>query len=254
MNAATAAGLVFVAVSAAGGAGLALRYRLPEASLDTASHDVVRLVAGFLAMLSALVLGLLVASAKSNYDERNSQLHRIAADVVTLDRTLARYGDGARQTRGVLRSALIQVLSERAVGDRPSERGLVEPIRDRRLLGLEDRIQELAAQDDAQRAARGRAVQLAEGIATTRVLMTQDLGGAIPTPFLAVLISWLSAMFLSFGLFARANATVVVALLIGSAAVASAVFLILELDRPLDGLMRLSTEPLRHAVEIIASP
>jgi hypothetical protein len=254
MDAGAAAGLVFVTVSAAAGTGLALRHRLSEDTLDAASHDVVRLVASFLATLSALVLGLLVASAKTNYDERSSQLHRIAADVVTLDRTLARYGDGARQTRGVLRSALSEALSERVVGDRPSERGLAEPIRDRRLLGLADRIQGLAAQDDAQRATRDRAVQIAEGIATTRVMMIQDPGGAIPIPFLVVLVSWLSAMFLSFGLFARVNVTVGGALLLGAMAVASAVFLILELDRPLDGLMRLSTEPLRHAVETISSP
>ena len=211
----------------------------------------MRLVAGFVAALAALVLGLLVASAKANFDERSGQLHRIAADVVALDRALARYGEGAQEARAVLRAVLADEFDRLSADNRLRGTGLELPVRDARLLGFQDRLQALAPQTEGQRAARDRAAQLAEGIAATRVLMTQDPGGSIPAPFLVVLGSWLAAMFASFGLFARANATVVAALLAGAASVAGAVFLILELDRPLDGLMRLSTEPLRHTVEVV---
>ncbi|MBV9653124.1 MAG: hypothetical protein JOZ42_01035 [Acetobacteraceae bacterium] len=225
---------------------MALSRRLPGHHLETDSRDAVRLVAGFVAALAALVLGLLVASAKANYDERSGQLHRIAADVVALDRTLAHYGEGAREIRAVLRSALVDEFNRLSAGS-----PLEGPVQDVRLLGFYDRLQALAPQNEGQRVARDRATQLAEGIAATRVLMTQDPGGSIPPPFLLVLGFWLAAMFASFGLFARANATVVASLLLGAASVAGAVFLILELDRPLDGLMRLSMEPLRHAVETV---
>ena len=252
MGALTTAGAVLAATAGAGLAGLALGRRLPGHHLDEGSRDAVRLVASFVAALAALVLGLLVASAKANFDERNGQLHRIAADVVALDRALARYGEGAREARAVLRSALIDEFDRLSEGNRlRGTAGLVQPVQDVRLLGFQDRLQALAPQTEGQRAARDRAAQLAEGIAATRVLMTQDPGGSIPSPFLLVLGSWLVVMFASFGLFARANATVVAALLAGAASVAGAVFLILELDRPLDGVMRLSTEPLRHAVEAV---
>ncbi len=251
MGALIAAGIVFAATAGAGLAGLALGRRLPGHHLDTDSRDAVRLVAGFLAALAALVLGLLVASAKANYEERNGQLHRIAADVVSLDRALARYGEGAREARAVLRSALADEFARLSEGNRLRGTGLEQPVQDARVVGFYDRLQALAPQTEGQRAARDRAAQLAEGIAATRVLMTQDTGGSIPSPFLLVLGFWLAAMFASFGLFARANATVVAALLAGAASVAGAVFLILELDRPLDGLMRLSTEPIRHAVEMV---
>ena len=242
---------VFGCIGGAGLAGLAVGRRLPDHHLDTASRDVVRLVASFLAAMAALVLGLLVASAKSNYDERNGQLRHIAADVVALDRALASYGEEARDARAVLRSSLADEYARLSESDRLRGTGLDVPVRDVRVLGFQDRIQALAPRTEAQRAARDRAAEAAERIAATRVLLTQDPGGSIPLPFLLVLGSWLAVMFASFGLFARANATVVTALLAGAASAAGAVFMILELDRPLDGLMRLSTEPLHHALDIV---
>ena len=252
MGALTAAAAVFAAVSGAGLAGLALGPRLPGHHLDAASRDAVRLVAGFLAALVALVLGLLVASAKANYDERNGQFHRIAADVVALDRALARYGEGAAEARAVLRSVLADEYGRFSAGGRLlGGADLQRPVQDVRLLGFHDRLLALEPRTESQRVARDRAAQLTESIAAARVLMTQDPGGSVPAPFLLVLGFWVAAMFASFGLFARANATVVAALLAGAASVAGAVFLILELDHPLEGVLRLSTEPLRRALEAV---
>ena len=63
-----------------------------------------------------------------------------------------------------------------------------------------------------------------------------------------MLVFWVSVLFLGFGLFARFNATVTVALLVGALSVAGAIFLILELSEPYHGLMRISDEPLRNAM------
>jgi hypothetical protein len=251
MGTLTTAIIVFVVTAGAGLTSLTLGQRLPNHHLDADSRDTVRLVASFIAALAALVLGLLVASAKANYDERSGQMHHIAADIVALDRALAQYGSGAREARAILRAALIDELGRLSSGNRLSGSGLVGPVQDTRLLTFLERIQALAPQTPGQAAARDRASQVAESIATTRVLLTQDPGGSIPSPFLLVLGFWLVVMFASFGLFARSNAIVVTALLAGATSVAGAIFLILELDRPLDGLMRLSTEPLRHAVETV---
>jgi hypothetical protein len=241
-----------VAVTATAGlAGLALGKRLPAHHLDQESRDAVRLVASFLAALSALVLGLLIAAAKDNYEERNGQLHRIAADVVSLDRALARFGQGAEDARALLHAVMADEYARYSEGGQLRGAALEQANRDGRLPEFYDRVQTLAPHTDVQRAARDRAAQLIESIATLRVLLTQDLGGSIPVVFLLVLGFWMAIIFASFGLFVRANATVIAALLAGAASVGAAVFLILELDRPLTGLMRLSTEPLRHAVEMI---
>lgn len=111
-----------------------------------------------------------------------------------------------------------------------------------------DQVTAIAPRTEAGRIYRDRAERLTENIAATRVLLTQDVRGSIPSPFLVILCFWPAMMFAGFGLFAKPNATVVSALLLGAVAVSGAVFLILELDRPLDGIMRLSTEPLRHAI------
>src|SRR5438874_9876491 len=93
-----------------------------------------------------------------------------------------------------------------------------------------------------------RAVQETESIAQSRLLMFEQLGGSISWPFLTVLIFWICVLFLGFGLFARFNTTVTVALLVGAVSVAGAIFLILELSDPYRGLMRISDEPLRDTM------
>lgn len=78
--------------------------------------------------------------------------------------------------------------------------------------------------------------------------MLEQINSSIPWPFLSVLVFWISVLFAGFGLFARANATVIVAFLIGALSVSSAIFLILELDRPYSGVMRISGVPLQNAL------
>jgi len=103
--------------------------------------------------------------------------------------------------------------------------------------------------EEARRLLReGVAAEVGASIVRTRMLMLEQLGGSLPPPFLAVLAFWLSMLFLGFGLMTRPNATVAAAMLIGAASVSGALFLVLELDRPYDGLMRLSDEPLRAAL------
>ena len=95
---------------------------------------------------------------------------------------------------------------------------------------------------------QSRAIQQADSITQARTLMFEQLGGSIPWPFLTVLILWICMLFLGFGLFSSPNPTVTVALLAGALSVACAIFLILEMNDPYRGLMRISDEPLRDAL------
>lgn len=237
---------IFVVVGGAALAGLLLGRRLPRHHMDEQSRDVVRTVAGFLSTLSALVLGLLLASAKANFDEHSAELHRIAGDVLALDRALAHYGPDAAPTRTVLRDAMTAEVG-RLAHDARGAAGLNQPVQAPGLRTFYYLIEALPGRTEEERAARDHAAQLADGIVATRTLMVQDTTGSIPAPFLLILVFWLAALFASFGLFARANATVATTLLVGAASVTAAMFLILQLDHPLAGLMRLSIEPLRQA-------
>jgi hypothetical protein len=106
---------------------------------------------------------------------------------------------------------------------------------------------ELTSGNGGQRAMQTRAIQIWIDLAQTRVLFAQT-DSAIPMPFLAVLVFWLAATFLSFGLFARPNSTIVSAFFVCALSAASAIFLILELGQPFSGLMEISSAPLSNAL------
>jgi hypothetical protein len=92
------------------------------------------------------------------------------------------------------------------------------------------------------------ALDLAEELLQTRWLGTESVGVSIPLPFLVVLTFWLIIIFASFGLFAPRNATVLTSLFVCALSVAAAVFLVLEMDEPFDGVLTVSSEPMRYAL------
>jgi hypothetical protein len=105
----------------------------------------------------------------------------------------------------------------------------------------------LKPKNDAQRALQARALDLAEKLLEARWIVGAGSGTTIPVPFLAVLVSWFTITFVSFGLFAPRNSLVVMVLLMCALSVGSAVFLVLEMAGPFDGLLRVSGEPLHYA-------
>ena len=88
--------------------GMVLHIKLPDHHLDPDSRDVVKLVMGLIATISALVLSLLIASASSSYDRQSNELKALSANILLLDRTLKFYGPGAKEARDGLREAIVQ--------------------------------------------------------------------------------------------------------------------------------------------------
>src|SRR5215472_1413485 len=240
------AALVFGVLSLASLLGFVLRRWLPEQHVGDGTKDVVRLVMGLVATMSALVLGLLIASAKSTYDTQRGALVQLSTEIVQLDRLLAVYGPETLPAR-----ARFHAVVERAV-DRiwPSDQAPAATLPGNANLPVDlyTLISNLDAQTDGQRFAKAHALQIAADLSRTRVLMYAESGSSIPLPFLLVLVFWLVILFVSFGLFAPANPTVMAVLLVGSLSVSGAIFLILELDHPFEGVMHLSSVPLRGAL------
>jgi hypothetical protein len=228
--------------------GMLLRRILPERHLTADSKDVVKLGMGLIATMSALVLGLLIASAKGSYDTQRSEVTQMSADIVQLDRVLAHYGPQAKEARdherGVVMDVLMTIWSDRAFH---SEKLDSRSLRAEADHFYED-IQKLAPQNDFQRTLQSQAMQISAEVGRIRSLLLEQTGGSIPMPFLVVLIFWLAMIFVSFGLFAPPNSTVVAVLCVCALSVAGAIFLILELDRPFEGLLRISSEPVRNAL------
>ena len=232
--------------------GMALRKWLPEHHLSEDSRDVVKMGTGVVATLAALVLGLLIASAKGNFDTMNKGLVEASSKVILLDRIMAQYGPETQEIRGQLRSNLAAAIDQMWAEDGTSQS-------EKRVLdskaGLEtvqDKLRLLSPKNETQRGHQSRALQVSAEIIESRwLLIEQHAQSSLPVPFFVMLVSWLVIIFFCFSLLAPRNATVIVVLLICALSASGALYLILELDRPYGGLITISDAPLREALSYL---
>lgn len=243
--------IVFVCVFGAVLVGLWLRRVLPEGHLNDESREVIKVVTGMIATVSAMVLGLLVASAKTSYDTINDEFRQTATQVVLIDRVLAQYGPETKPVRDVLRRAYSKTIDQIFSNDAAERARLMSSAARDSVEDVESMIRQLTPTRDAQRDLQSRAQQLTGDLARTRWLLVARAGSSLSAPLLVVLVSWLAAIFASFGLFAPRNATALTALFIGALAVSTAIFIIEELDRPLSGVLRMSPAPMRNALDVL---
>jgi len=248
MSAIAIAGVVFACVFGSALLGLFLRALLPEHHLSQESKDVVKLAMGLIATMAALVLGLMTASAKSSFDLQNEETVHTAANIIRLDRALARYGPETKELRDLLKRVVAFRIRLTWPEDGSAPGNLDSPEMTRATEGLEDKIRELSPRNDVQREFQSRALQISGDVLGTRWLRMAQLSSSVPLLFLVVLTFWLSILFGTFGLFAPHNATVIAALVLCAVAVSGSIFLILEMHRPLDGLMKISPAPMRYAL------
>jgi hypothetical protein len=246
----TLAGLVVFLCTFVGALlGMRLRSRLPADHIDSDSRDTVKLGVGLIATMTALVLGLVTASAKSTFDGVDRAVRETAIEILTLDRLLARYGSETAEVRDGLQRALksrVEALWPEGSAGAPN----LEAIRAGAgpgIEGLADAIVRLQPRDDSQRFLKSRAFDMSEALLKTRWLALAATQSSVPLPFLVILVFWLTITFASFGLFAPRNGTVIAVLLVCALSVGSAVFLVLEMDGPFEGLIKVSAEPLRSA-------
>jgi hypothetical protein len=240
--------IVFVCIFGGSLLGMLLRSRLPESHLSPDSKDLMKLAMGVLGTMSALVLALLINSAKGTFDTQRGEVTRMAADFVELDRVLARYGPQTRDARGLLRHTLITGIDEIWPKDRYQAAHWDSTAARASANRFMENVQQLKPGDDYQRSLEAQAMQISADLAATHSLLLEQTQGSIPMPFLLILVFWLAVIFIGFGLFAPANLTVAGALLLSSLSIATAIFLVLELDRPFEGFMRISDTPMRNAV------
>jgi hypothetical protein len=225
--------------------GMALRAVLPQNELSADSREVVKLGVGLIATMAALVLGLLIASAKSSFDTQNAELTEMSSKVVLLDRVLAHYGPDAKESRDILRSTVVDALNSVSLKDAGSPGRFGSSANGEVLY---DKIQGLSPKDDVQRSIQAQALNIMVGLGQTRWLVAAQRGNSVSVPMLVVLVAWLTIIFISFGLFAPLNMTVLVSLFVSALSVSGAIFLILEMYSPYAGLIHVSAAPLRAAL------
>jgi len=250
MNTTLTALVVFGCLVGAVLVGRGLRRMLPQEHLSADSRDVIKLAIGLVATMSALVLGLLVSSAKGSYDTERSEVIQMAAKVAFIDRLLAIYGPEAAEARvrfhDAVNEAVQQMWPEEA--RRPAQLA-PNPQAGNVVYGV---IQALSPHDDAQRKLKEQAISVGIDIGQLRSLLAAQSVPSISTPMLIVLVLWLAIIFLGFSTLAPPNVTAIFALIVSAVAVSGAIFLILELDQPFGGVIRISSEPMVNALSQIA--
>ena len=248
MSTLSIAAIVFACVFGGALFGMFLGAVLPKHHLSPDARDVIKVAMAMIATLAALVLGLLTASAKSSLDEKESQLRSAAAQVVLLDRTMAAYGEETQEARDLLE----QIVAARIRQIWPEEDATVTPGAIGRGSGIE--AVDLSPQTDAQRWLQSTALETSGSIAAARWVVLQEIGSSVQWPFMAILVFWLAIIFASFGLFAPRNTSVAVTLFVAALSVAGSIYLILAMDQPYSGPIKISSAPLRTVLEQLGQP
>jgi hypothetical protein len=238
--------IVFACVFGGALLGIFLHSLLKTDHLSPESKESVRLGMALVATTVALVLGLLIASAKSFYDTGNTEMTQLAADAVLMDRILAHYGPETQEVRAQLRGSVARLVDIDAAQNSNAKTRFDPKAEEQD--ALYTKIQQLSPGNENQRRLQSQALEVATQIGHTRWLMFEQKATPMPTLLLAMLVFWLTTLFISFGMFVRPNVVVVTSLLISALALTGAIFLILEMYHPYGGLIQVSDAPLRAAL------
>jgi hypothetical protein len=228
--------------------GMFLGKILPDQHLSTDSRDAIRIVMAMLATLSAVVLGLLTGSSMTSLGEKEGELRSAGVQFIVLDRTLAEYGPETAKTRVLLKQVLAERISQIwPEEDQPvslsalsSGAGIILVQRD---------IFALSPQTEEQRWLRSNALESTNKIAESRWTTIEQIGSRFPWAFFIIVVAWLAVIFASFGLFAPRNASMTAALLIAALALAVPIFMMLEMDQPYGGSVKIPSTSLRVALD-----
>lgn len=247
MNSILVSSIIFACIFAAAIIGMVVR--VPEDHVGADAKEVVRLAIALVSTMAALVLGMLVSSAKTSYDATKNQIAQMSSDVVAIDRLLGRYGPETGELRVEFRQ-LVEFGLDRIWPSEANRRADLRPADVAN--ALVDQLEALTPKNERQTASRTQAISMVYALRETQwMLFLKTEQKPIPIPLLAVLVCWLAAIFLSFGLFAAPNTTSVTTLAVSALAVSAALFIIMEMYTPFSGVLRISPAPILDALSVM---
>lgn len=240
----------FAAILGGALVGAQARDRLPKQHLTDETKSLVSVSTGVVAMVAALVLGLLISNANTKFTQLGGEVTALSAEILRLDHILRRYGADAEPAREIL----MQYAERKSVDLFPESPGDVRvsnPSTYELLQRLEDKLLSLKPANSRDQWWLSQGLMLAGKIGDARWLIAQQIGQGTPKAFVALLVFWLALLFASFGLFSPPNMTSAITLILCALAVAGAVAIFLELEQGFGGIVRISPAPMRQAVETL---
>ncbi len=221
---------------------------LPDSHLGADARDVIKLGMALIATLVALVLGLMIATAKGTYDAQNAGVRQLSANVLLVDRSLAEYGPDTQHPRELLRQAAELMLHHLWPADGSAAVSLAPGEARAQMSEFLREITQLSPENEEQQYLKNQVLRITLDLAQARFQMYVQGTSELPLPFLAIVVLWLIILFAGYGLIAARNPTVLAFLLACTLSVSGAVFLIEELANPFEGLIRISSAPLREVI------
>ena len=244
---------VALAVFVGGAVGLLLQRILPEKFTTGGPRDMIGAVVGLLTLLSALVLGLLIWTAYGVYGGQNVALQTLAAKVLQLDLALADYGPDATPLRAQVRQNLGKTIDE-IWGANESDSSFVAQNFSAAVESLRNRdkaLAELHPSTDAEKQALAAATSTVDAIGQARLQMSFALSNPVSYPLILMVVGWATFLFCGYGLMSKGNPMSIAVGAVGAIAIASAVYLILDLSDPYSGLFRTSSAPLEQVLAVM---
>jgi hypothetical protein len=236
--------------------GLYLRRLLPERHMSMGSRDMIAAIMGLLSLLLALVLGTLVGSAHAFFASQKTDTETLCAQSLELDLAFQQYGPEAQPLHDLL-VASVREGYEAIRGDRAAYHEHFEL----ELHGYMSRFKEwnqilasLTPHSPEQTQALSSIRSISASYQSTRLLMSEQLASSISWPLIIIVVAWAMLLFCGFGVLSGLNPTTVAAVAFGAFAVASAIFLILELNMPFSGLFRVPTTSIEATLKALEAP
>ncbi|MFL9927696.1 hypothetical protein P0D88_00125 [Paraburkholderia sp. RL18-103-BIB-C] len=261
MSEVSSALLVFALLLMATGIGVWVRPLLPEEHKAHETVQLIQLVIGMLVTFAALVLGLLTASAKSSFDTASNDLRTFAADLIEFDTTMRELGSNADQSRHLLRqytaAAIASTWPDEPVpsGEYPKDIGSQDNTQKLENVRLGDmltavgrELRQVQTHDSLQQRALEDALTQYRRVVDARWKIIEEAHSSISLPFFKTLTFWLGVIFVSFGLIAPRNTLALVTISLGAVSIASAIYVIVDLDTPFSGPIVISSSPMRDAL------
>lgn len=244
MNEVRIAIFVFLCLTAASLGALFSYQRLPEHQRLDDTQKVLHLIANIFVVMTSLVLGLMITSAKSRFDAVNQDVHSYATELILLDRMLFLYGPETRESRQKLlayaeRAANGHWTAEGGLSDRTSE-GLLEEV------GV--RVRALEPGRDPQLSIWNDIREQYRKVLELRWSLVEQAEGSLPRPLMLMVVAWLVLIFAIFGFRAPRNAVVVTGFIAAAALIGGAIYLIVDMDVPFEGPIQVSAAPLQRAL------
>lgn len=238
--------IAFVCIFGASLAGLLLSRKLPKRYLSEPTSKTVHLAMSAVGLMAALVVGLLIANAKTDLDSSRKAIEQFSTNLRLFDREAVHFGPEAKPVRELLRAFTEEKIAQTwtasmAVStDHSRSVGMLNEI--------QRRLRAFTPQDDVGREARASGLHMIDDLMQTSRLLALQTSAHTPHLFLIAVIFWLSVLSFSYAVFAPPNAVVIVAFAVAAFSIAAAVNLIVDMEHPFVGYIKVSPTPMQEAL------